>query len=541
MVPKFSSRSVMRHGFSEVPVANIERSQFRRSRGHKTAFDAGYLIPIFVDEALPGDTYSVSVSSVCRLSTLIVPFMDTISLSFFFFAVPNRLLWTNWVKMMGEQVDPGDSISYTVPVNTTPVGGYSVGSLYDYMGIPPGVDDLDPAALHFRAYNKIWNEWFRHEDLQDSEVVDLGDGPDTDTDYALLRRGKRHDYFTSCLPNPQKGGTEVSLPLGSTAPVRGTGLSLGLTTGSTTGGPYAKDSTGDMGQSQQSYNQSLPAAPTHSTYFSINQAIGVVTDEDYSGLEAVLSEATAATVGEFREAVQLQKMLERDARGGTRYPELIKSHFRVENPDARMQRSEYLGGGTTPLIVTPIPQTSESSTTKQGTLTAIGHSAQSGIGFTKSFTEHCVLLGLVHVGADLTWQQGLHRMWKRSTKHDFYWPALAHLSEQEVLNREIWCDGSANDALVFGYNERWSEYRYGVSQISGILRSDAAGSLDKWHLSIDYASLPVLNASFIEDNPPIDRVIATPTEPHIIGDFYFDVVTARPMPTYSVPGLVDHF
>jgi hypothetical protein len=258
-------------------------------------------------------------------------------------------------------------------------------------------------------------------------------------------------------------------------------------------------------------------------------------------MKADLSGATAATINSLREAFQLQRMLERDARGGTRYTEIIRSHFRVDSPDARQQRPEYLGGGSTPIQVTPVPQTSESGSTKQGHLTAVGYHSQDGVGFTKSFVEHCVLIGMVSVRADLSYQQGLNRMWSRQTKHDYYWPALAHLGEQSVLNKEIYAQGIAADNDVFGYQERWAEYRYFPSKITGKLRSNTTASLDHWHLSQDFGSLPALNASFIEDNPPISRVVAVTSEPEFVFDGFFDVTCTRPMPVYSVPGLIDHF
>jgi len=528
-------KSHMTHSFSQVPDADIPRSSFNRSHGYRTTFDAGYLIPVFVDEALPGDTFNCRMTSFARLATPIVPFMDNLYLDSFFFAVPIRLIWSNWAKFNGEQVDPDNDFpdtDYELPIMTVPTGGYTTGSLSDYMGIPIGVDTFEHTSLWHRAYNLIWNQWFRDQNLQDSEVVDLDDGPDTDTDYTLLRRGKRHDYFTSALPWPQKGPS-VELPLGSEAPVIGIGA-LNQSYGLTSQTVYESDLTTTVYANAKLAGD---ASNDNSMLVQLQSSGGT----DYPYIRADLSNATAATINQLRQAFQIQKLYERDARGGTRYTEIIRSHFGVTSPDARLQRSEYLGGGSSPININPVPQTSVTAATPQGNLAAFGTASQQGHGFTKSFTEHCVLIGLVSARADLSYQQGLNKMWTRSTRFDFYWPALSHLGEQAVLNKEIMLQGTSAADEGFGYQERYAEYRYKPSVITGLFRSNAAGSLHIWHLSQDFATLPVLDADFIVEDPPVDRVIAVPAQPHFLFDAHFDMKCARPMPTYSVPGLIDHF
>lgn len=524
----------MSHNFSQVPRANIPRSQFDRSHGHKTTFDAGYLVPIYVDEALPGDTFNLRMSAFARLATPLFPIMDNIFLETFFFAVPNRLIWSNWKKFNGEQTDPGDSTDYTVPVHSFS-SDVTEGSIYDHLGILPG---FRPAcnALPYRAYRAIYNAWFRDENLQDTVYVPTSDGPDVSVgSTAMLKRGKRHDYFTSCLPWPQKG-EEVTIPLGTSAPVDAGSTDLSTTNANAlrwrstaTGGLYTGAQT-LLGISATGNTADDSTTPGINTY-SLAPA----------NLEVDLTNATAATINALRLAFQVQKLYERDARGGTRYTEIILAHFGVVSPDSRMQRPEYLGGGSTMINIHPIAQTSESGTTPQGTLAAMGTASVNGHGFVKSFTEHCTIIGLANVRADITYQQGMERMWWRATRWDYYWPALAHIGEQAVLNREIYYQETSADEEVFGYQERYGEYRYKISNISGAFRSSAATPLDAWHLSQEFGSLPVLDDTFIQDNPPLDRVIATPTEPHIIMDAYFNVKAARPMPLYGVPQLMDHF
>ena len=521
-------KSSNQHLFSQIPRADIQRSSFNRSHGYKTTLDSGYLVPFFVDEVLPGDTFNLKATLFGRLATPAVPFMDNMYLETFFFFVPNRLVWDNWQKFNGEQKNPGDSTDFLIP--TLEAGKHEVGSIADYFGIPTGVSLDKINALPFRAYNLIYNEWFRDENLQDSLEVPTGDGPDPINKYNLVRRGKRHDYFTSCLPWPQKG-PGVELPLGSTANLNGT-LSV-------PGGSYTLNVDNDGNSLSHNPNW------TWQNGSSVNPTITVPTnriDMSKSGVTVDLSSATAITINSLRQAFQLQKLYERDARGGTRYTEILRAHFGVISPDARLQRPEYLGGSSTRININPVQQTSATDTTSpQGNLAAYGVLGDKVNGFMKSFVEHGYIIGLVNVRADLTYQQGLNRMWSRQTRFDYYWPALAHLGEQAVLNKEIYAQGTSKDDEVFGYQERWAEYRYFPSQITGKFRSTYAQSLDVWHLAQEFGELPKLNAEFIVDNPPVARVLAVQNEPQILLDCYFSLSCVRPMPIYSVPGLVDHF
>jgi hypothetical protein len=529
----------MSHQFSQAPTADIPRSSFNRSSGYKTTFDAGKLIPVFVDEVLPGDTFNMNPTLFARLNTPIYPIMDNMFLDLHFFFVPYRQIWDNFRKFCGEQTDPGDSTDYTVPIlTTTNTAGIQEGDLGDYMGLPIGKGTIEVSALPGRAYNHIYNEWYRDQNLIDSKDIARDDGPDTAAEcpYNLppYSRGKRHDYFTSCLPWLQKGDS-VDLPLGTTAPVEGRIDIKGSVSGAT---GYMTWQTGN----------DINSATSTGT-FSNGESLRA----DSSGTEhlyADLSTATAATINQLRQAFQIQKLLERDARSGTRYSEIVRAHFGVNFLDVTY-RPEFLGGSSTPINISTVPQTSSTdATSPQGNLAAFGTAVSKGGGFTKSFTEHGVVMGIASVRADLTYQQGLNRMWSRSTRYDFYWPALAHIGEQAVLNKEIYCQdstvdtgstGTPDNEKVFGYQERWAEYRYRPSMITGSLRSSATTPLDAWHLSQEFTALPELNETFITENPPMDRVVAVTTEPDFIMDCYFNLQCARPIPLYSVPGLIDHF
>ena len=519
-------RSVMTHQFSEIPRAEIPRSSFDRSHGLKTTFDGGYLVPVFLDEVVPGDTFNLRMSAFARLATPIKPVMDNMTLSSFFFFCPTRLVWDNFPKFMGAQDNPGDSTDFTVPLLSGPnaIGENTIG---DYMGLPINLipNDTEVNALPFRCYNLIFNEWFRDQNLQNSVTVKTDDTSDGyATTYQLLRRGKRHDYFTSCLPWPQKPGIDTDIPVLGNAPIFSFAQTNSVLIGDR---PDITDPAYDL------INLN---ASTATLEFGSSSTSG-------NALYADLSSATGVSVNALRLSFQLQRMGERDARGGTRLTEVIHAHFGVTNPDFRLQRPEFLGGGSSPVNFHAVAQTQRTDTGEdpQGNLAAYSTTSVRGHGFTRSFTEPGYIIGLVSVQADLTYQQGLNRLWSRSTRYDFYWPALSHIGEQAVLNKEIFVSNSVADELVFGYQERYGEYRYKPSMITGLFRSDAASSLDFWHLSQDFSSTPVLDDTFIQDTPPIDRVIAVTGEPHFLFDAYFQLRCARPMPLYGVPGYIDRF
>jgi hypothetical protein len=534
---KYNTRigSAQQHQFAEVPHADIQRSTFDRSHGLKTTFNAGELVPIYVDEALPGDTFSCNLTAFSRLATPIHPTMDNAFMDSHFFAVPVRLVWDDFEEFMGEtktykaagatRLDgtPDFTVAAPIPPTITAGGsGEAEQSLSDYFGIPTKIAGLEFSALWHRAYTLVWNDWFRDENLQAPKTILTTSGADATT-YALLNRGKKHDYFTSSLPWPQKGA-DVKIPLG---------LAADVYSGATPGNATAALAPTVFSVVDQDW-LTLDKSSGSQDNVSLGSTVGSADNKLY----ADLTNATSATINQLRLAFATQKFLEIQARGGSRYIEVIKNHFNVTSPDARLQRAEFLGGGSSPVNISPVAQTSSTdATTPQGNLSAIGTTVLSGHSFTKSFTEHTIVIGMVSVRTDLTYQQGLNRMFSRETIYDYYWPTLSTIGEQAVKNKEIYAQGSAADETTFGYQERYAEYRYKPSSITGKFRSNATGTLESWHYAQEYSALPLLGDSWIQvTDTNVQRTLAVASEPQFIFDSLFKLKCTRPMPVNSIPG-----
>lgn len=545
--------------FAMIPQANIRRSVFDRSHVYKTTFNEGQLIPYFVDEVIPGDTFTLNPVEFCRLATPVVPFMDNIYIESFFFFVPSRLVYDKWVNLCGEQENPEDSTDYLVP--TVSLSGDLTNKIPDYMGIACATgsfNNISVNCLPFRAYWLIWNEWFRDENLQKSVKISKGEsntvfepmGQSTaNPNYGLpsgvsnwydpAPRGKRYDYFCGALPWPQKGEA-VDLPLGASATITGVSA-LG------TDNQHFGASSSEFNRIASDYDDSShwywpSASPSRISISDFTASQIPKMPSSGSPWLADLSNVSAITINSLRQAFMLQRYYEIDARGGTRYTEKLQAHFGVTNPDARLQRPEFLGSHSSMMNINPVTQTSSTdSTTPQGNLAAFGLNAQRYHAFTKSFSEFGYVIGLINVRADLTYQQGVNKMWLRSDVLDFYWPSFAHLGEQTIQNIEIYCQGNDDDKKVFGYQERYAEYRYKPSLITGQFRSTYKQPLDIWHLSQKFASLPTLSDEFIQDHPPISRVVAVPSYPHFLLDVKFNLKCIRPMPMFGIPGMMGHF
>lgn len=533
--------------FAENPQVGVSRSRFQRNSDNKTTFNAGDLIPVYLDEVLPGDTHQIDVACVIRMSTPIFPVMDNAFCDFYFFFVPNRLLWQHWKEFMGENKETAwtPKTEYSVPQVTAPEGGWEEGTLADYLGLPTKVKGISVSALPGRAYGLIYNEWFRNQNVTQPTLVETTDATttgkndsSTTNDSAItlakpLKAAKVFDYYTGALPEPQKG-EPISIPLGESAKIEGYYIDTEKL--EATNNIYQKHTSfssigidNGVGQDGKKRNYGVTAYP------------GNLTDGTLA-LRADLRTATSATINQLRQAFQIQKLLEKDARGGTRYREVLREHFGVITPDSRMQIPEYLGGYRLPINVSQVIQTSSTdSTSPQGNTAALSVTTMNKSMFTKSFTEHGFIMGLAVVRTDQTYQQGIERMWSRKGRYDYYWPVLANIGEQAILNKEIYAQGNEKDEEAFGYQEAWADYRYKPSKVTGLFRSNAQQSLDSWHYAQDYDKLPTLSTEWMEQNDTeMKRTLAVQNQPDFIADFYFMNKTTRCMPVYSIPGLIDH-
>lgn len=540
------------YNFAQNPQVGVSRSRFQRNSDSKTTFNTGDLIPIYLDEVLPGDTHQIDVACVMRMATPIFPVMDNAYCDFYFFFVPNRLLWEHWKEFMGENKETAwtPKTEYSVPQVTAPAGGWAEGTLADYLGLPTKVEGISVSALPGRAYGLIYNEWFRNQNITQPTLVEVTDATTTGkndgsatNDSAItlakpLKAAKVFDYYTGALPEPQKG-EPITLPLGGLAPVKG----------------YADDGTVS--------NSTIELVAYNATAGRVNATLrndvrsDFIADQDFAKINGLndyegsgesmwlatdLSAVTATTINQLRQAFQIQKLLEKDARGGTRYREVLREHFGVISPDSRMQIPEYLGGYRLPINVSQVIQTSSTDgTSPQGNTAALSVTTMNKPMFTKSFTEHGFIMGLAVVRTDQTYQQGIERMWSRKGRYDYYWPVLANIGEQAILNKEIYAQGNAADEEAFGYQEAWADYRYKPSKVTGLFRSNATQSLDAWHYAQDYNKLPTLSTVWMEQtDTEMKRTLAVQSQPDFIADFYFMNKTTRCMPVYSIPGLIDN-
>jgi len=550
------NRNVESHFALNPTSLDIRRSTFDRSSSVKTSFNVGDIVPFYVDEVLPGDTFKVQTSKVVRMQTMLTPIMDNIYLDTYFFFVPNRLVWNHWKEFNGENTKSAwlPAMEYEVPQIKSPSGGWQAGTIADYMGIPIGISNLSVSALPFRAYGLIMNEWFRDQNLTDPLNIPVDDATITGTNGTnyiddVVKGGKPfkatkyHDYFTSCLPSPQKG-PDVTIPVAEAAryPVV---PQLDVVPSNLIGNiPYTAEFTGpsphsytgiDFSSAGQQVSFSAGSNPSVDVGFPVISNLWALSNGDVQ----------AASINQLRLAFQIQKLYEKDARGGTRYIEILKSHFGVTSPDARLQRPEYLGGNRIPININQIVQQSATveGSTPQGTPVGLSMTSDSHFDFTKSFVEHGFVIGVMVARYDHTYQQGIERFWSRKDRFDYYWPVFANIGEQAVKNKEIYAQGTSKDDEVFGYQEAWADYRYKPNRVSGEMRSTYAQSLDVWHLGDDYDTLPSLSDSWIrEDLKPVDRTLAVQSSVanQLFADIYIQNRSTRPMPLYSIPGLIDH-